>query len=90
MKITDTQKRIKGIFELVLLGRDYWLEYIIFQVLCSFLFFFLIGLPLSFVWSKILVYNTRLRIKGLIKWNTTLKTTSTTFHSLNLEEMCAM
>jgi hypothetical protein len=33
-----------------------------------FLVFFLIGLPLSFVSSKILVYNTKLRTKGLIKW----------------------
>jgi len=50
-------------------------------------FFFLIGLPLSFVSSKILVYITKLRIKGLIIWNTILKTTSTTFHMLNSKQI---
>jgi hypothetical protein len=35
--------------------------------MCFLVFFFLIGLPLSFVSSKILVYNTKLRTKGLIK-----------------------
>jgi hypothetical protein len=54
--------------------------------MCFLVFiFFLIGLPLSFVSSKILVYNTKLRIKGLIKLNTTLKTTFDMLNSQHIE-----
>jgi len=46
---------------------DWDIVFFKFYVLSCFFFFFVIRLPLSFVSSKILVYNNKLRIKGLIK-----------------------